>query len=239
MIDLKCGNCLDYLKDISNESIDLLITDPPYRITPKGSNGSAGGMMTKSIIRSGQVFEDNDISPKEYAYEFFRILKDGSHCYIMTNQVNLQDMLNTFTNAGFNFTKSLIWNKCNKIVGRFYMSQFEYILFFHKGYGKQIKECGTSDLLTFPNIKLKKADGTNYHDTEKPVDLMKVLIRNSSDENDLVMDPFMGIGSTGIACAMLNRNFIGYEINKEYFDFASKRINGTKKIEIIKKGSLF
>ena len=157
----------------------------------------------------------------------------------MTNHINLVNMLNSFIGAGFTFTKSLIWNKCNKIMGRFYMSQFEYILFFHKGYGKQIKECGTSDLLTFPNNKIKKPDGTNYHDTEKPVDLMKVLIRNSSDESDLVMDPFMGIGSTGIACAMLNRDFIGYEINKEYFDFASKRINGTKKIEIIKKGSLF
>ena len=56
MIDIKCGNCLDYIKDISDESIDLLITDPPYRITSRGSNGSSGGMMTKSIIRNRVCF---------------------------------------------------------------------------------------------------------------------------------------------------------------------------------------
>ena len=132
-------------------------------------------------------------------------------------------MLNTFTSCGFHFIKSLIWDKGNKIMGTFYMSQFEYILFFRKGRGVKINNCGTSDVLPFANKKTKGADGKNLHDTEKPVDLMKVLVSNSSKEGDVVMDCFMGIGATGVACKELNRNFIGCEIDPKYFEIAKKQ----------------
>lgn len=146
-------------------------------------------------------------------------------------------MLNSFTNLrtedekkngikqyGFHFIKSLIWNKGNKIMGQFYMSQFEYILFFRKGKGVKINNCGTSDILSIPNIKRKDANGKNLHDTEKPVELMKILIENSSLENQIVLDPFMGIGSTGIACLQANRKFIGIEIDEKYFNIAKNEM---------------
>lgn len=75
----------------------------------------------------------------------------------------------------------------------------------------------------FPNNKLKDEDGKTIHDTEKPVDLAIKLIENSSNAGDTVLDPFMGINSTGIACKLLGRKFIGFEINKKYFDIAQKR----------------
>lgn len=71
---------------------------------------------------------------------------------------------------------------------------------------------------------MKGEDGKNLHDTEKPVELMKVLIENSSNENELVIDPFAGIGSTGVACKELNRQFIGFDCNQNYVDIALKRI---------------
>lgn len=110
----------------------------------------------------------------------------------MTNHINLIDMLNTFTNCGFHFIKSLIWNKGNKIMGQYYMSQFEYILFFRKGKGKKINNCGTSDILSVKNIKTKDNNNNNLHDTEKPVELMKILIENSSNENYLIIDYING-----------------------------------------------
>lgn len=84
-----------------------------------------------------------------------------------------------------------------------------------------------------PNAKfmMKDENGKNLHDTEKPVELMKILIENSSDENDLVLDPFMGIGSTGVACINTNRNFIGIELDTNYYNIAKNRIN-----ELLKKG---
>ena len=225
-IKLINGNCLDTLKNIPNESIDLIVTDPPYPTTSRGNAGNSGGMLQKDINKKGKVFTYNNINCKEYAPEFYRLLKDGSHCYVMTNHINLIDMLNTFTDVGFHFIKSLIWNKGNKIMGQYYMSQYEYILFFRKGKGKKINNCGTSDILSIPNKKTKDKDGKNIHDTEKPIELMEVLVNNSSQENELVLDPFMGVGSTGIACIKNNRNFIGIEIDENYFTIAKERMGG-------------
>lgn len=217
-------NCLDVFKTIPDESIDLIATDPPYPVMARGNNGNAGGMFLKKINMDGKVFEHNDINVSEYAPEFFRVLKDGSHLYVMTNHINLIEMLNTFTKVGFHFIKSLIWDKGNKIMGQFYMSQFEYILFFRKGFGKKINNCGTSDILSIPNNKTKAPDGSNYHDTEKPVELFKILIENSTQKGEVVMDPFMGIGGCGVACKQSGRSFIGCEIDKKYFDVAKNRI---------------
>lgn len=212
------------MSKIPNEVIDLLVTDPPYKTTSRGNAGNSGGMLQKKINMSGLVFEYNNIDCANYAPEFYRILKDGSHCYVMTNHINLINMLNTFTQSGFHFIKSLVWDKGNKIMGQYYMSQFEYILFFRKGKGIKINHCGTSDILSVPNKKLKDSNGKNLHDTEKPVELMKILIDNSSKENDIVLDPFMGIGSTGVAAKELNRRFVGIEIDETYFNIAKRRI---------------
>lgn len=220
---LICGDCMEQLKHFEDNSIDLIVTDPPYRTTSRG-NCLGGGMFKKKINLKGQVFTYNNTDCSEYVPEFYRVLKDGSHCYVMTNHVNLVNILNVFIESGFHFIKSLIWDKQNKIVGTYYMSQFEYILFFRKGRGVKINHCGTSDILSVQNKKTKDENGKNYHDTEKPVELMKILIDNSSKEYDIVLDPFMGIGSAGIACKELNRYFIGIEIDQTYFKIAEQRM---------------
>ena len=224
MVKLYNDDCLNIFKNIPDSSIDLICTDPPYKIMSRGNSGNAGGMFLKDINMKGKVFDHNSISVKEYAPEFYRVLKDGKHMYVMTNHINLIEMLNTFTDAGFHFIKNLIWDKGNKIMGAFYMSQYEYVMFFRKGHGYPIRNCGTSDILRYPNIKQSNGDEGNFHDTEKPVDLMKCLIENSTDKGDIVLDPFMGIGSTGVAANQSERDFIGIEIDKKYFDVAECRI---------------
>lgn len=239
-IDLHKGDCLELMKNIPDNSIDLIATDPPYSTTARGNAGNSDGMLQKEINKKGKVFAHNDIQSSLYAPEFYRVLKDGSHCYVMTNHIHLIEFLNNFTDLrtteekqkdikpyGFHFVKCLIWDKGNKIMGQYYMSQFEYILFFRKGKGVRINNCGTSDILSVKNIKTK-GDGGNLHDTEKPINLMQILIENSSKENQIVLDPFMGIGSTGIACVNTNRNFIGIELDDNYFKIAENRINDAK-----------
>lgn len=221
-------NSIDFMKDIPSDSIDLVVTDPPYKITARGNAGNSGGMMQQKLSMQGKIFTHNDIKPSDYIPELYRILKDGSHCYIMTNHVNLHEMLNVAKESGFHFIKSLIWNKGNKIMGQYYMSQFEYILFFRKGKGKKINKCGTSDILNVPNKKTKGEDGKNIHDTEKPVELMKILIENSSQENEIVFEPFMGVGSTIMACVELGRQYIGIELDEKYFKIAEERIKNTQ-----------
>ena len=236
--DLFCDDCLEVMKKIPDGSVDLIVTDPPYPTTSRGNAGNSGGMLQKDINKKGQVFTHNNINCSEYAPEFYRVLKDGSHCYVMTNHVNLINMLNTFTDLrtkeekeqgvkpyGFHFIKSLVWNKGNKIMGQYYMSQFEYILFFRKGKGVKINFCGTPDILNVPNKKTKGVDGNNIHDTEKPIELMRILIANSSKPQDVVLDAFMGVGSTGVACIDTNRKFIGIELDEQYFEIAKERIS--------------
>lgn len=218
-------NAIEFMKTLGNESIDLIVTDPPYKVTPKGCAGNSGGMMIKKEFMQGKIFKHNDIKPIDYIPEFYRLLKDGSHCYIMTNHVNLQEMLNVAVDCGFKFIKSLVWNKGNKIMGHYYMSQFEYILFFRKGKGKKINKCGTADILNVPNKKTKDENGKNLHDTEKPVELMKILVENSSQVGELVLDPFVGVGATAIACKELDRQCIGVELDEHYYNIAVNRID--------------
>lgn len=231
-------DCLNIMKNMADGSVDLIATDPPYKITSRGSSGSARGMFLKDINKSGNVFLYNDIKPNQYIPEFYRLLKKDAHCYIMTNHINLQEMLNVATNCGFHFVKCLIWDKGNKIMGRYYMSQFEYILFFRKGYDKPINNCGTSDIIRIPNIKMNNNDeGGNLHDTEKPVALMKILIENSTFEGDLVFEPFAGIGSTILACIKSKRKYIGVEIDKNYYETIKFRTSNDFKPT--SKGTLF
>lgn len=225
-INLYCNDYKEISKQLPDNYVDLIITDPPYKTTKRGisEKTNTGGLVRSELGKQGKIFKYNDVKISEFMPELYRVLKDGGHCYIMTNHVNLIEMLNIATECGFHFIKSLIWNKGNKIMGQCYMSQFEYILFFRKGKHKKINNCGTSDILNIPNKKTKDENGKNLHDTEKPIELAKILIENSSNEGDLVFDPFVGVGFVPIACKMLNRRFGGTEIDKEYFNKTIERL---------------
>lgn len=224
MIQVYNTDAIEWLKTLDNDSVDLIVSDPPYRVQQHGHSGLGGIFKTKTgedKKLNGKLFKHNEVNVNDYAGELYRVLKPDNHCYIMTNDVNLQNFLNVFTNVGFHFTKLLIWDKQNKITNQFYMNQVEYILFMSKGRTKQINYCGTSNLLSVNNIKNK----THNHPTEKPVELMEILIKNSTNEDDLVLDPFVGVGATPVACQNLKRNFIGCELDKVYYDTTLERLN--------------
>lgn len=89
----------------------------------------------------------------------------------------------------------------------------------------KINNCATSDLLSFPNIKDKNPiSGQNIHDSQKPIALFQTMIENSSQEGGVVLDPFMGSGTCAIACMRTNRHYLGFELDKEYYDLINERI---------------
>lgn len=223
-INIYNDDCLNVFLNMDSESIDLIVTDPPYKLTSRGSSGTMGGYWKNDSAKKGKIFSNNSILCSEYMPEFYRLLKNGSICYVMCNNSNLYNFLKSGIDSGFNFVKSIIWEKGNKICGTYYMGCYEYILLFRKGSHRPINNCGTPDILKIPVSKTKDHNSKNLHDTEKPVKLMKILIENSSNINDIVLDPFMGIGSTGIACLESNRNFFGIEIDNNFFDIAKERI---------------
>ena len=212
-------DCLEGMKLLGDGSIDLIVTDPPYKTTSRGSSGGTGGILKEEINKRGKVFKHNDIEFNEWLPELYRVLKDKGHAYIMTNNKNLKDMLIEIENTGFNIFKTLVWAKNSPITNMYYMDSHEYIVFCRKGKAKRINNCGTKSVLNIDNPRNK------LHPTEKPVELMEILINNSSNECDTVLDPFTGSGSTAIACINTNRNYIGFELDKNYYDIAIKRIS--------------
>ncbi len=217
-IKLLHGDCLDLMKDIPDESVDLILTDPPYRTTSRGSSGGTGGMLKEEINKKGMVFQHNTTQFSEWLPKLYSIIKEQGHLYVMVNNKNLSKMLVEVEKAGFKIFKTLIWAKNSPITNMYYMDSHEYIIFCRKGKAKRINNCGTKSVLNVDNHRNK------VHPTEKPVELMEILINNSTLEGQTVFDPFMGSGSTGVACMNLNRNFIGIEIDEKYFEIAKERI---------------
>lgn len=217
-------DCLELMKDIPDGSIDLIATDPPYRLTQRGSSGTMSGYWATDAVRKGIIFEHNDIDIADYLHEFYRVLKEDAHCYIMCNNLNMQHFFEVIGKSRFHFVKLLVWDKQTKICGKYYMGQIEFIFFLRKGKDKPINDCGTSDLLSYPNKKEKKSDGTNIHDSQKLIGLMQTLIRNSTNVGDVVLEPFCGSGTTCIAALRENRKYIGIELDPHYYEVAKKRI---------------
>lgn len=224
-VKLYKGDCVEVMKSLPSNSIDLIVTDPPYKLTSRGGSGTMSGYWAEDKAMKGLVFDSNDTDIEDYIDGFYRILKDGTHCYIMCNQLNLPHFLEVIGKSEFKYIKCLIWDKCNKICGRYYMNCFEYIIMLRKGGERTINDCGMPDILRVPNIKTLDKEGKNIHDSEKPIRLMQILIEQSTNEGEVVFEPFMGSGTTGIASVQSKRNFIGVEIDDKYFGLAEKRIN--------------
>ena len=211
-------DCLNVLKDIGDNSIDLVVTDPPYEVITGGRNGGVKGKPS-GILKENKQLMKSIPSPELWLSECFRVMKYGTHIYIMTNTLNLTNYLNIINDVGFKLHNLLVWNKNNTTPNRWYMKNCEYVIFARKGFAKSINNPSSQTVHNFDNII-----GNKQHPTEKPVDLMKFYVGNSSNIGDTVLDPFMGSGSTGVACKELGRNFIGIELDKQYFDIATKRI---------------
>ena len=138
---------------------------------------------------------------------------------MMINPRNLKDLWQCAEEAGFIFQQLIVWDKGNTTPNKWYLNCYELILMLRKGKAKKINKMGCKNILRIPNIMRVK-----QHPTEKPVDLMKLLVENSTNEGEIVMDPFMGVGGVGIACKRTNRGFIGVEIDEKYFNIAKRRI---------------
>ena len=235
MIDLRLGNAIEILKTIPNESIDCVVTDPPYKIITGGDSNGKNSIRPKGILKGNRELMRTVPKFSEWLPELFRVLKDGTQSYIMVNSSNLLKMANEIEKAGFKIQNFLVWQKNNCTPSQFYMKNCEYTIFFRKGKSKYINDIGGSKTVhSFDNII-----GNKVHPTEKPIDLMEFYINNSTNENETVLDPFMGSGTTGVACKNLNRQFIGIEMQEDYFNIASERVGKKRKEKEIEAPTLF
>ena len=215
-------DCLKGLKELPDESIDLVVTDCPYHIVHCGTSCGGGifDVTRNKEVTTGKLFENNDIAFSEWLPEIYRVLKKGTHCYIMINSRNIKDLQTASEKVGFEFQNLLVWNKKNATPNKYYMQCLEFILLLSKRPARNINDMGNTNLLTVPNII-----GNKRHPTEKPVSLMEYMIRQSSNEGDVVLDPFAGSGSTLVAAKRAKRKFIGWEIDPKFYSVADSRLN--------------
>jgi len=227
---IKCGNCLELIKDIPDNSIDLIVTDPPYEKKGNGyyHGGGAFGTNTRdyhSELDNKQLLNGVD---NRILDELMRVMKK-CNIYIWCNKQQLKKYNNYFESKGAN-TELLTWHKTNPVptCNNKYLSDTEYLLFFRENgvkiYGSY--ETKRKYYVTQTNKRDKKL---YKHPTIKPLDIIENLIINSSIKGGAVLDPFMGSGTTAVACVNTDRHYIGFEISQEYCDIAKKRINSIGK----------
>lgn len=214
------GDCLERMKEIPDESVDLCVSDIPYKLTGGGKGDGVNSKRPKGILTDNtQLMQVPNF--EDWLPQLHRVMKNGTHIYLMCNFKNLNDLMNKSAKVGFKHINLLVWEKNNCTPSQFYMKNCEYTLLLRKGSSKYINDIGGSKTVhQFNNII-----GNKTHPTEKPVKLMKFYVENSSNVGDVVLDMFVGSGSTGVACLNTGRKFIGIELDENYFNIAAERLS--------------
>lgn len=192
-------DAIQYLKKVPDKSIDLVVTDPAYESLEKHRKI---GTTTRLKNKWFPIFKDDDMD--ELFVELYRVLKNDTHCYVFSNFESSYFMIDAAYQAGFKNWTPLVWDKVTIGMGYHYRSQYELILFFEKG-KRRLND------LSIPNILRKKRIRSDFP-TQKPVEIMRTLITQSSNIGEIVCDPFFGSCSTGVASLQVGRRFVGCDI---------------------------
>ena len=239
------GDCIEIMNKIPNEKINLILTDPPYNASNGGISlpkNKTGGAYYK-VNEEWDKFKD-DKSYLDFTREWIaaadKLLIPGGSFMVCCSLHNIAEIIQSLKELNYKFLNIIIWKKSNpmpNITKRMLTHSTEFIVWFAKGkgwtfnyeemkkynLGKQLK-----DVWEFPlcqgKERIKGKDGRAAHPTQKPLLLFNRLIEMSTKEGEIILDPFIGSGTTGISAKTNNRNFIGIEKDKDYFKLANKRI---------------
>jgi site-specific DNA-methyltransferase (adenine-specific) len=207
----------EWLKSLPDASVDLVVTDPPYSSLEKHR---ATGTTTRLKVSKGSSNEwfgviGNDRLP-ELMRECYRVLRNDRHCYVFTDPETLFFLKPAAEEAGFEFRRIIVWDKVLIGMGYGYRRQTEFVLYLLKG-KRQVADLGTSDLLRYKRV-------SKGYPTEKPVELIETFIRQSAKPGELVIDPFLGSGSTGVAALRRGCRFLGCDISPKSIATAMPRL---------------
>lgn len=199
-------DAVNWLSTLADASVDLLVTDPPYESLEKHRKVGTTTRLKISKSSNNQWFE---IFPNDrfeaFLKEVHRVLKNNSHFYLFCDQETMFVIKPIAEKVGFKFWKPIVWDKVCIGLGYHYRARHEYILFFEKG-KRKLNDLSVPDILEFKRVY-------RGYPTEKPVELLEVLISQSSRKGELVVDPFFGSGSTLVAAMNLQREYLGCDVS--------------------------
>lgn len=210
------GNCLEEIPKLKGIPINCVLADPPYFVLDEQWDSQWDNV---------EEYIDFILKYMDLAYD---ITTDNATLHMFFSQKYIVDILKAENK--WNLKKILIWyypNKTRVFSRKMYLYLFDFILYYVKGNPKfdaKFSDSENKDVFVIAKPQINFKEEYKYHTTTKPVKLLRMLLSPVSDEGYTVLDPFMGSGSTGVACAKLGLNFIGIEINPEFFNIAKKRI---------------
>lgn len=225
-------SCLEGLKLLPNNCVDLIFTDPPYY--QYRAQNLQGLKNHKDVVTE---FEFDGFESEEKYLEFledvlkecFRVCKPGGSGYLWCGDDFVSYLNRMVEKVGFQFRKVIHWHKTNPFPAiytrRMYANSMEIMIHFSKGTPKTWNHKPVNEMHNFIQTSICMGKERTKHKTQKPLKVCLPFIEISSNEGDLVLDPFMGSGSTAVASKMLNRNFIGYELIEDFVEIANKRLN--------------
>lgn len=222
MNQIICGDALEEMRKLPDGSVDLVVTDIPYDINVKQGAGAYGTRKNWNVVQTLSTLSDGITD--EVLEELCRVMK-RINIYIFCSKAQIPHLLEFFLAKKCNW-QLITWHKDNAIpaCGNSYMPDTEYCLFFRE---RGVKVMGTAKTkATYYVTHRNDKDRNRFdHPTPKPLHIIKNFIINSSREGDIILDPYLGSGTTAQAAFELGRNYIGIEINESYCKTAEERIN--------------
>ncbi len=217
-------DAVDFLRTFPDASVDLVVTDPAYESLEKHRAIGTTTRLKHSKASSNDWFAifPNARFPQFFA-EAYRVLKKNTHLYLFCDQETMFVAKPAGEEAGFKFWKPLVWDKEKIGMGYHYRARYELILFFEKG-KRKLHDLSVPDVLSHPRIY-------GGYPSEKPAEVSEILVRQSTDASALVVDPFCGSGSVGVAARRLGRRFAGSDVCAEAVEIARERARGASPVE--------
>ena len=222
---IKQGDCLELMKEIPDNSIDLILTDPPYEFKKGGFGGGVGEFAKRNLkadVNNEKLHQSFD--EITLMFEFERVLKK-MNCVIFGTEQMMNKLMNYCEQKNYTYTLT-IWHKTNPtpLCNNRYLNSIEFAIHIRES-GVKIHGDYHSKSKVYTS-SVNKQDKNKYgHPTIKPIELIEKYIKNHSVEDDIILDPFLGSGTTAAACVNMNRHYIGFELDEEYFDIACQRLD--------------
>ena len=215
--ELNQFDAVEWLRTLPDNTVDLVITDPPYESLEKHRSIGTTTRLKNSKSSSNAWFPifPNDRFEELFS-EVYRVMKNNTHFYLFCDSETMFVAKPIAESVGFKFWKPIIWDKVKIGMGYHYRARYENILFFEKG-KRKINNLSIPDILESPRV-------FRGYPTEKPVDISKILIEQSSVEGEIIVDPFCGSGSVGVAALDQNRRFIGNDIQDTAIELSLSRL---------------
>jgi len=208
------GDSIKVLPTLEKQSYDLLLSDPPYGMNFKSGWSNKNKIENDKLIDTVSLFED-------VLKESVPLLKDNAHFYLFGNIDYIND-IKPIIEKYLTLKNILIWDR--KVIGmgdlKTYGNSYDIIYFGYNKVWKDLNGTRDRDLLSYSRVDPLK----NIHPTEKPLNILEYLIKKSSNENDKILEPFAGGGSTLLACKNLNRLATGIEIEEKYYNLIKEKI---------------